>query len=118
MWFVTDAVQVFSLALQVLLLSLLLFQGYVRKYPLLFGYRLTYLATTILEVALYHHFGTRANPTYALAYWTDEVTLDLMQFFLVIALTYRAMEGSPMRPAIGNFFRIVGVVVVILPFVI
>ncbi len=117
MWLVSDVVQIFSLVLQVLLLSFLLFQSYYRKYPLLFGYRLTYLATSILEIALVHHFGTKMNATYAVVYWTDEVALDLMQFLLVIALTYRAMEGNPSRPMFGRFFGIVVLVMILLPFV-
>ena len=113
MWFVSDVVQIFSLVLQVVLLSFLLLQSYYRKYPLLFGYRLTYLATSILEVALVHHFGTKTNPTYTIVYWTDEVALDLLQFLLVIALTYRAMEGNPSRPAFGKFFAGIAVVMVL-----
>jgi hypothetical protein len=118
MWFVSDVVQIFSLVLQVVLLSFLLLQSYYRKYPLLFGYRLTYLATSILEVALVHHFGTKTNPTYTIVYWTDEVALDLLQFLLVIALTYRAMEGNPSRPAFGKFFAGIAVVMVLVPLLI
>lgn len=118
MWFVSDVVQGFSLVLQVLLLSFLLLQSYYRRYPLLFGYRLTYLATSIVEVALVHHFGTKVNATYTLVYWTDEVVLDLLQFLLVIALTYRAMEGNPSRPAFGRFFGIVVIVMVLVPILI
>jgi hypothetical protein len=118
MWFVSDVVQGFSLVLQVLLLSFLLLQSYYRKYPLLFGYRLTYLATSILEVALVHHFGTRLNSTYTFVYWTDEVVLDLLQFLLVIALTYRAMEGNPSRPVFGRFFGLVVIIMVLVPLLI
>jgi hypothetical protein len=118
MWFVSDVVQGFSLVLQVLLLSFLLFQSYYRKYALLFGYRLVYLATSILEVVLVHHFGTKTNPTYTLVYWTDEVTLDLLQFLLVIVLTYHAMEGNPSRPVFGRFFGLVVLVIVLVPFLI
>ncbi len=118
MEYVSDVVQGFSLVLQVLLLSFLLLQNYYRKYSLLFGYRLTYLATSILEVALVHHFGTKLNSTYTFVYWTDEVALDLLQFLLVIALTYRAMEGNPARPAFGRFFAGVVVVMVLVPFLI
>lgn len=118
MWFVSDVVQGVSLVLQVLLLSFLLLQSYYRKYPLLFGYRLTYLATSILEVGLVHHFGTKLNSTYTFVYWTDEVVLDLLQFLLVIALTYRAMEGNPSRPVFGRFFGIVVIVMVLVPLLI
>jgi hypothetical protein len=116
MWFFSDTLQVVSILLQCILLTFLLFQSYIRTYPVLFTYRLAYLMTTVIEVSVAHQFGKESG-TYRQAYWTDEVLVDLLQFLLVIAMTYRAVGGSSMRVAAGRFLGVVVGLVAVLPFV-
>ena len=114
--FVYSAEEVVSLVLQALLVFLLL-RGPFQKYFIIFLYSTVYLLTSALEVALHWEAGKSA-PVYARVYWTNEIILDLLLFLMVILLTYRATEGSPIRGAIGKLLIIVVVAAVGLPFLI
>lgn len=111
-----SAAEVVGLALQALLVLLLL-RGPFRKYFIVFLYSTVYLLTTFLEVAVIRQSGKSA-PLYAQLYWTNEIVLDLLLFLLVIVLTYRATEGSPLRGAVGKLLGVVVLVAAVLPFVI
>jgi hypothetical protein len=50
-------------------------------------------------------------------YWGGELLLDLLLFFLVITLTVRALEGSPLKPKIVRFFTFILAAMIIIPFV-
>jgi hypothetical protein len=103
-----------SIAIQAIVIFFLL-SGSFRRYPLLLAYCLAQLATTISEEYVYRVFGD--SPIYGKLYWTDEVTLDLLLFLMVIALIYRALEGSPLRTSMGRLMGAVLVVVLVVPFV-
>ena len=66
---------------------------------------------------MYRVFGANERPLYAKLYWTDEVTLDLLLFLMVIMLTYRALEGSPLRAGMGRLLGAVLAIVLVVPFV-
>ena len=61
--------------------------------------------------------ATEGQKFYAHLYWTDEVLLNLLQFLLVIVLTYTATEEGRKRAAVGRLLGGVAVVVMLLPFV-
>ena len=104
-----------TIAIQVSVIVFLL-RGPFRRYPLLLVYCVLQLAATISEEYVYRVFG-EANPIYRKLYWTDEVILDLLLFLLVIILTYRALEASPLRAGMGRLLGAVVVIVIVVPFV-
>ena len=114
--FIYPLVEFVSLALQALLVYSLL-RGPFQKYFIIFFYSAVYLLTSFVEVAIERR-GGKATPLYAQVYWTNEIVLDVLLFLMVILLTYRAAEGSPIRAAVAKLLTIVVVVAAVLPFVI
>ena len=99
-----------------LYLIYLLLGGFVRSYVILFLYCLTYLLTSFSEVVVAQLKG-RASAFYGNLYWTDEVLLDMLLFFTVIFLTYRATEGNAvLRPVMRKALIIAVAAALILPF--
>ena len=90
--------------------------GPARKYSFVLGYCSLQLCTSLLETVVSSKFGTGSRQ-YRAAFWTDEIVLDLLLFLILIVLTYRAMEGSPVRKAMWRMLGAVTVIVVALPFV-
>lgn len=103
-------------AFLLLALAVLLLRGPFRQYPLLLAYCATELAILIGEGIVFNSAGVKSL-AYRYAYWSGDVLHDLMLFLLVIALTYRTLAGSPMRPATGRMLKIIAVAAVVLPFV-
>ncbi len=104
-----------SIAIQAAVIIFLLRRSAFRRYPLLVVYCVLQLAATIAEEYVSRVHGQ--TNFFRKLYWTDEITLDLLLFFMVIALIYRALEGSPMRVAMGRLLGAVVAVVLIVPFV-
>jgi hypothetical protein len=104
-----------SIAVQAAVIVFLLRGSSFRRYPLLLVYCVLQLAATVTEeyVSRVH---VQAN-LFRKIYWTDEITLDLLLFFMVIALIYRAVEGSPVRTAMGRLLGVVVAIVAVVPFV-
>ena len=88
--------------------------GSVRKYAFVLGYCSLQVITTLLEVGVIRKFGR--GKEYGKVFWTDEIALDLLLFLILILLTYRAMEGSPMRGAMGRVLAVVTAIAIALPF--
>lgn len=100
------------------LLCVLLLRGPFKKYLILLFYSLVQLVTSAVEFTLFAT-GSRPNTLlYRRIYWSDEILLDLLLFLLVIVLTYRATEGSPIRPAVGKLLTGVVVIALALPFLV
>jgi hypothetical protein len=104
-----------SIAIQAAVIIFLL-RGAFRRYPLLLIYSVLQLAATVVEEYVYRAFG-QSSAVYGKLYWTDEVILDLLLFLMVITLTYQALEGSPLRAMMGRLLGVVGVMVLVVPFV-
>ena len=104
-----------STAIQVAVILFLL-RGSFRRYPLLLVYCILQLIATVAEEYTYRAYGL-TSALYRGLYWTDEMTLDLLLFLMVIALIYRALEGSSMRVGMGRLLGVVFVVVLTVPFV-
>jgi hypothetical protein len=51
-------------------------------------------------------------------FWIDSITVDLLLFFVVIAVTYQALEGSPLQSKMTRLLAIFSGVILILPFVV
>jgi hypothetical protein len=111
-----DAVGV-SIGLLQLATVILLVAGPARKYSFVLIYCLLQLGTSLAEFVVAHRFGTRAR-VYRVIFWTDEIVLDLLLFLILILLTYRAMEGSPVRGAASKMLVAFSLIAVALPFVI
>jgi len=116
MSFVFSAFAYVSIALQVLLVCFLFVRGQFRRYPLLLVYSVVFLGLTVAETLVFHAVGFR-SPKYRYLYMTDEVIIDLLLFFMVIAMTYKALGDSVLRPKIGRLLAVVAVGAVLLPFV-
>ena len=105
-----------SIAIQAAVIVLLLRRSAFRRYPLLLVYCILQLAATVAEEYVSRVHGQ--TNFFRNLYWTDEITLDLLLFFMVIALIYRALEGSPMRVAMGRLLGAVVAIVLVVPFVV
>jgi hypothetical protein len=105
-----------TIAIQAVVIVFLL-RGPFRRYPVLLLYCVLQLATSLTEGYLLRVFG-QASPIFRRLYWTDEVSLDLLLFLMVIMLTYRALEGSPLRAGMGRLLGAVVVVVLVVPFLV
>jgi|SRR5581483_2142285 len=111
---------VFEIVSSVLLAVVIVFllRSSYRRYPLVLLYCLLQLTATVSEEYVWRVLGaSRDSSLFRMLYWTDEVVLDLVLFLMVISLTFRALEGSPLRSAIGRFLAAVVVIVLIVPFV-
>src|ERR1700681_3249452 len=109
-----------SVILLLLVFGLLL-RGPARKFAGVLVYvawqSLSTLGLTIAEVfyqgaaAATAATSTEGQRLYTHLYWTNEVVLDLLQFLLVILLTYQATEGSSTRRPVGRLLA--GIVTVV-----
>jgi hypothetical protein len=113
--FVSNALGIAGMVLQVVALILLI-RGPLTRYFPLFLYLLTWTGSTVAEGWVLRSKGG-GNVMYYKVYWGGELLLDLLLFFLVISLTVRALEGSPLRPKIVRFFTFILAAMVIVPFV-
>ena len=104
-----------SIAIQAAVIFFLL-RGSFRRYPLLLLYCFLQLVATVAEEYVYRVFG-EPSTLYHRLYWTDEISLDLLLFLMVITLTYQALEGSPLRKTMGRLLGAVVVIVLVVPFV-
>ena len=112
---VSLGLEVISIIIQALVIVFLLRDSF-RRYPLLLVYCVLQLVATISEEYVFRVFGNLSS-IYRRLYWTDEVTLDLLLFLMVITLTYRALEGSPLRKGMGRLLGAVLAIMLVVPFV-
>jgi hypothetical protein len=92
-----------------------LLAGPVRRYTFVLVYSLAQLITSLLEFVVVRRFG-EISRQYRIMFWSDEIALDLLLFLILMLLTYRAMEGSPARRAMGRMLGAVTIAVMGLPF--
>ncbi|MBZ5632221.1 MAG: hypothetical protein LAO55_03755 [Acidobacteriia bacterium] len=104
-----------SISIQAVVIFFLLRSSSFRRYPLLLAYCALQLAATVTEEYVYRVHGQ--TDFFRTLYWTDEMTLDLLVVLMVITLTYRALEGSPMRAGMGRLLGAVLIIVLVVPFV-
>lgn len=105
-----------SIAIQASVILFLL-RGPFRRYPILLLYCVLQLAATVTEEYVLRVFGD-TSVLFSKLYWTDEVTLDLLLFLMVIVLTYQALEGSALRKGMGRLLGAVLMIVLVVPFVV
>jgi hypothetical protein len=113
--YVLDVLAV-SLALLQVGTVILLLRGPARKYAFVLAFCSLQVGTSVGEMLIERKFG-RASKLYAMAFWTDEIVLDLLLFFILILLTYRALEGSAAQKQMGRMLGAVTLIVMVLPFV-
>ena len=112
---ITMGLVAITIAIQAVVIVFLL-RGPFRRYPVVLLYCTLQLATTLTEGYVYRVFGEN-SAIFRKLYWTDEVSLDLLLFLMVIMLTYRALEASPMRAGMGRLLGAVVLIVLVVPFV-
>jgi hypothetical protein len=104
-------------ALETLLEFLLLFllvRGPFRKYLVFSVYILFRVLGNVIEGSALHLLGFKSG-VYRNVYWTCEVTMDLFLFLVVIAFTYAALDGNPLRPKAAKALGGIVVVALALP---
>lgn len=106
----------FTTALLQVATVVFLILGPTRKYAFVLGYLLLQLGTSVVEMTVNHKFGA-GSKLYRNLFWTDEFTLDVVLFVILILLTDRAMEGSAARGRMRRVLGAVAAVVIVLPFV-
>jgi len=116
MEFLSDAIGAAQVLLQLILLYLIV-RGPFRRYFLIFAYCLAQTAQTLVDGAVLRKYGVSSNE-YKIVFWGDAITVDLLLFFVVITLTYQALEGSPLQSKMTRLLAILSGVILILPFVV
>jgi hypothetical protein len=97
------------------LLLVLLLRGPFRKYIVFALYALAEFASDVSEGIAYYRVGWQ-SPAYRTLYWTNQVTMDLLLFLVVIAFTYAALQGNPLRAKAAKALGIIVVLTLALPF--
>ena len=118
MSFLGSSIQGVDVAFQVVLVLLLLRAANFRRYPLLFTYCLVLLTVTLLELWSVLHGVDYRSVAWRNLYWRNELVVDLLLFLMVIGLTLKALEASPLRDKFKRVLLVITGAVLILPFVI
>jgi hypothetical protein len=113
---VSDVISIAGYALQVVLL-IFLSLGPFRRYPIIFVYCLAQTVQMALDVWVLREFG-QSSAEYRAVFWTDAIVVDLLLLLLVIALTYQAMDGNPLRSKMTRLLIVLSAIIVVLPFVV
>src|SRR5580704_7015967 len=108
------SIELLGLALSVLALVFLL-RGPLRQYLVLVVYLASATAAAVAEMVISHNQGNSLR--FRQVYWAGEVISDLLLFLVVITFTYKALQDSPQRIAIGRLLAGVVGFVVLVPFV-
>lgn len=87
-----------GVALQILVLSVML-RGPWREYPLVFGYLLATVFSTVVQAASRYYFGPRSRE-FVRTYWTTDFICTFLMLLLIIHLIRTAMEGHPQRQSV------------------
>lgn len=116
MEFFSNAIVSVQVLFQLVLLYLLV-RGPFRRYFLIFAYCLAQSVQIVVDGAVLRKFGVSSNE-YKIVFWTDAITVDLLLFFVVIAVTYQALEGNPLKSKLTRLLTILSGVILILPFVV
>lgn len=103
-------------AILYLILLYLLIRGPLLRYLPLFLYVTTQAVTTAVEGWVFMTYGADREH-YFPVYWISELLLDTLLFVLVISLTIRALEGSPMLGQLTKLLMVILTVTVVVPFV-
>jgi hypothetical protein len=112
--FLSQILYGFDTFLQVVLLVLLL-RGPFRKYTVFTIFVLGAVAADLSEAVAYYRLGWE-SPGYRTLYWTDEVSLEMLLFLVVIAFTYAALQDNPLRPKAAKVLGVIAVATLALPF--
>lgn len=104
-----------TVLLQLTLIGLLLKRP-VRQYPVLLIYGVVYISVVFLEGMALSGPGA-SSALYRDLYWTSELILDFLLFLMVITMTNRALEGSPLRPAVARMLWLIVIAAILFPFV-
>jgi hypothetical protein len=107
--------ELISISIQAAVIFFLLRGSSFRRYPLVLIYCVLQLVATTAEEYVSRLHGQ--TNFFRKLYWTDEITLDILLFLMVITLIYRAVEGSSVRTAMGRILGVVIVAVLTVPFV-
>lgn len=115
MGFLSNSLTFAGIFLQIALLTLIL-RGPVKRYFPLFLYVLSYVGVTLAEEWVLWKWGADREH-YFDVYWGGELFLDMQLFLLLITLTLRALEGSPLRDKVLRLMGAAAVAVLLIPFV-
>jgi hypothetical protein len=99
------------------LLLVLILRSPFRKYTVFALFVLCEFTGDVIEEITYYRVGW-GSPAYREVYWTDHVALDLLLFLVVIALTYEALQGNPLRPKAAKALAVIVTLTLALPFAI
>ena len=112
--FLSEFLYAFQTLLRLVLLALLV-RGPFRKSLVFSAYVVSAFVGDILESSAYYHLG-RDSAAYRQVYWTENITLDLLLFLVVIAFTYTALKDSPLRPKAAKLLTVIAIAGIALPF--
>ena len=101
--------------LQFVLLVLIIRGAFSRYFPL-FLYVLSEVIISTAQWYVFQKWGLDREH-YLPVYWFGELFLDTQLYFMMIMLTWRALEGSPQRAKLARFMGIATLLVLIIPFI-
>ena len=101
--------------LQVVLIFLLL-RSSLRQYKVFFAYCVIQLALIVSQNVAFYSAGQHSE-LYRNVYWWSEVIAYFLLFIMVILMTDRVLQGSPLRQKATKILFIITVVGTLLPFV-
>jgi len=116
MFYTDDPLILVSLILQLVVIVFLL-QGAFRKFPLVLAYSLARLATSIVEVLVFHE-GGKQTAVFRRLYYFDRVALNLILFLMVTSIIFQLLEGNRQRSLMGKALMGIVVAVLSLPFLV
>src|SRR5579884_1354715 len=98
-----------GLALQAAVIHALI-RGPLRRFPVLFGYAIMLLLTTVVDTTAYFN-GPHYRALFREYYWIDEVIRWVSLFILVLSIIAKALVGSEQRGRILALLTLASAVV-------
>jgi hypothetical protein len=115
MAFFSEVLMYGGLILQLIALVFLM-RGPLTRYFPLFLYILAVVVVTLTLLGVYRTKGLTGE-LYFNVFWGGEILMDLLLFLLVISLTIRALEGSPVKTKAVRMLGAILLLTLVIPFV-
>jgi hypothetical protein len=98
-----------GLGLQAAVIHVLI-KGPLRRFPVLFGYAIVLLLTTVVDATAYFN-GPEFRAAFREYYWIDEIIRWASFFILVLSLIAQALSGSPRHGKVLGLLTLASVMV-------
>lgn len=114
--FLSQPLYLAETVIRLVLLAFLL-RGSFRKYLVFSLYVTVAFVVDVMQSTGYYYWGLQSRD-YRQLYWTANITMDLMLFWVVSSLTYAALKDNRLRRKAGQILGVIAVGALALPFLI